>query len=117
APTEVIRDCPFGSTAIPRSSVTPEVIRSGRPSGNCCRQRWESPSTAAAKYIHPPSGDHAAAVHPAPAGPTGFPIVDPSKGRSLHGSQPLVSISTASIHCPLGASSEKCAIPSVDRGR
>ena len=55
---------------------------------------WYPLPVLAEKYIHFPSGDQAASVHCAGAGPTGFPGELPSNGINRQGSHPLKSIST-----------------------
>ena len=66
--------------------MTPKVTCSGVPSGKRCRQVWTPLPVLAEKYIHFPSGDQAASVHCAGAGPTGFPGELPSKGTNRQGS-------------------------------
>ena len=85
-PIEVTNERPSGANSIPSSSVTPKVTCSGVPSGKRCRQMWYPPPVLAEKYIHFPSGDQAASVHCAGAGPTGFPGELPSKGINRQGS-------------------------------
>ena len=82
-PTDVTIDRPSGAMARPTSSVGPNVICSGLPSGNRCRHRCETPLTKTLKYIQVPSGDHAAAMQ-APGGPTCVPGERPSNGVSRH---------------------------------
>ena len=65
----------------------------GFPSGKRCRQVWTPLPVSAEKYIHFPSGDQAASVHCAGAGPTGFPGELPSEGASRQGSHELKPIS------------------------
>ena len=62
-PTAVTSDRPSDAMLTPNSSPGPNVNCSGCPSGKRCRHRCEDPPTAALKYIHLPSGDHAVAVH------------------------------------------------------
>ena len=83
-PIDVTMDRPSGDSATPSSSSGPKVICSGAPSGNLWRHRCELPPTMAAKYIHRPSGDHAAETH-VPCGPTRRPAELPSNGTNRHG--------------------------------
>lgn len=110
-PIDVTNERPSGAKLIPSSCVTPKVTCSGVPSGNRCRQMWTPPAVLAVKYIHFPSGDQAASVHCADAGPTGLPESLPSMGTSRHGSQDRASISTTSTCVRSGESDERCAIP------
>ena len=87
---------------MPCSSVAPDVTCSGVPLGNCWRQMWKPPPVLTERYIHLPSGDHAASVHCERLGPTGPPDDDPSNGTSRHGRQPAMSISTTSTERPSG---------------
>src|SRR5260370_25612779 len=97
-PTLVITYLPSGVGAVPSSSVAPEVICSGVPSGNFCRQMWKLPDAVEEKYIHWPSGDHAALVHCPSFGPARLPVDEPSKGRIRHLSQAVPSISAITNH-------------------
>jgi len=84
--------------AIPSSSVSPEVICSGWPSGKRWRQVWKTPPALELKYIHSPWGDHPANVHDAPGGPTRFPWELSSNGTKRQGTKaPLSFISTSNI--------------------
>src|SRR5262245_9036158 len=71
---------------------------------------WVLPPVLVEKYIHFPSGDHAASVHCAGAGPTGLPSELPSNGTRRQGSHEL-SISTASSHFRSGDDAERWAMP------
>src|SRR5579862_496506 len=101
-PTAVTSDLPSGATAMPSSWLVPDVICCGTPSGNFSRQRWKPLPASAEKYIHLPSGDHAALVHLDGAGPTTRPCEPPLKGVRRQGSQPRLSISTTSTHLRSG---------------
>src|SRR5262245_36092311 len=102
--------------AMPSSSLGPEVICSGWPSGKRCLQVWKVPPALELKYIHLPSGGQAAKVQPASGGPTCRPAELPSKGTSLQGSHAARSISTTSAHLPSGEGYDRCAIPSLPAG-
>src|SRR5215467_12204447 len=94
-----MNEWPFGAIAMPSSSFGPEVICSGCPSGKCCRQIWKVPPALEFRYIHFPSGDHAAAVHPALAAPTCQPAELPSVGTSRQGGHTAPgACSTTSAH-------------------
>src|SRR5262249_14885297 len=111
APTAVTNERPSGAMAIPSSSVGPEVICSGCPSGKRCRQVWKTPPALELKYIHCPSSDHAANVHHAPGGPTGFAGELPSKGARRQGPKPPRSfISTTRTDLPSGDGYDRCAM-------
>src|SRR4030081_2573822 len=73
-------------------------------------------AVSALKYIHWPSGDHAASVHCDGIGPTGFPVEPRSNGINRHGSHEWMSISTESIHRPSGERYDRCAMPSGGGG-
>src|SRR5688500_14977452 len=99
----VTKDRPSGAIAMPSSDVGPEVTCSGVPLGKRCRQIWLSPTALDVKYIHFPSGDHAATVQPPPGGPTARPGELPSMGTRRQGSHKWsVSISTSRTHFPSG---------------
>lgn len=106
-----MKERPSGAIAMPSSSVGPDVICSGSPFGNRCRQMWKRPPALELMYIHFPSGDHAANVHPAPGGPTRRPCELPSMGTTRHGTHGAASISTTSAHLPSGDGYERCAMP------
>src|SRR6478736_10102818 len=110
-------DVPSGSTAMPCSSVAPDVTCSGVPFGNRWRQMWKPPPVLTERYIHLPSGDHAASVHCERLGPTGPPDEDPSNGTSRHGRQPAMSISTTSTERPSGDNAARWAMPLLSAGR
>src|SRR5690349_14223922 len=96
-PTAVTNERPSGAMAIPSSSVGPEVICSGCPSGKRCRQVWNAPLELELKYIHLPSGDQAAKWHEPSSGPIGLAGDLPSKGTRRQGPKPPpASISTTS---------------------
>src|SRR5262249_46033497 len=95
----------------PSSSVGPEVICSGSPSGKRCRQIWNIPPAFELKYIHFPSGDHAPKWHAASGGPTNFAGELPSKGTRRQGSNPLLAfISTISTEVRSGERYDRCAM-------
>ena len=103
SPTAVMNERPSAAMASPSSSVGPEVICSGRPSGKRCRQAWKAPPESEVKYIHSPSGDHAAKEHWPVGGPTCCPAELPSSGARRHRTRaPRSFISTRSIHLPSG---------------
>src|SRR6476660_4580483 len=77
---------------------------------------WVPFAVCAVKYIHLPSGDHAASVHCDGTGPTCRPVEPPSKGTNRHGSHECISISIASTHLPSGDRYERCAMPSGGGG-
>src|SRR6266481_48913 len=108
-PTLVITYLPSGVGAVPSSSVAPEVICSGVPSGNFCRQMWKLPDAVEEKYIHWPSGDHAAVVHCPSFGPARLPGDEPSKGTRRHGSHADPSISATSNHLRSGDNADRWA--------
>jgi hypothetical protein len=101
-------DFPSGATATPSSSAGAKVICSGFPSGapcpppfpHCCRHRCVLPSTLTLRYIHRPSGDHAAAVQ-APTGPTWTPAELPSIGATRQRCQACPGSSPRSAPDPL----------------
>src|SRR5579884_3322284 len=106
-----MNELPSGDMAIPSSSVGPEVICSGSPSGNRCLQVWKEPPSFELKYIHFPSSDHAAKWHDAFGGPTGFAGELPSKAISRQGPKPPLSfISTTRIDLRSGEGYERCAM-------
>src|SRR5262245_11646353 len=118
SPTAVINERPSGAMAMPSSSVGPEVICSGRPSEKRCRQMWNAPPALEFRYIHFPSGDHAAKVHPALGGPTCSPAVLPSIGTSLQGSHTMPGpCSTTRAHLPSGEGYDRCAMPRLPAGK
>src|SRR6185436_13842197 len=106
-----MKERPSGAMAIPSSSVGPDVICFGWPSGNRWLQVWEYPPALELRYIHFPSGDHAAKLQPAPGGPTWRPGELPSMGTSRQGIHGPFSISTTSAHLPSGEMYDRCAIP------
>src|SRR5579864_3670709 len=97
-----MKDLPSGAIAMPSSSPGPDVICSGRPSGNLCRQMWKKPPALELRYIHLPLGDQAAKVHPAADGPTSLPTELPLMGTNRHGSHTPRSISAISTQRPSG---------------
>ena len=114
-PTEVMSERPSAATASPSSSVVPPAVTcSGSPSGKRCRHTWNPSPVSAVKYIHRPSGAHAALVQRPGAGPTRRPDEPPAHGISRHGvNTPPSSISTMSTHCPSGERDDRCAIAST----
>src|SRR5262245_49850661 len=107
-PTDVMKERPSGAMASPSSSVGPEVICSGSPSGNRCRHVWKAPLKLELKDSHFPSGDQAAKVQAPPAGPTWCPTELPSSGATRQCTIPPRSfISTNSIHLPSGEGYER----------
>src|ERR1700722_75651 len=93
---EVIRELPSGAMAMPLSSLEPDVICSGCPSGKRCRHKCRRPDTWTPKYIHFPSGDQAAEVQ-APSGPTCRPGDPPEKGTTRQAWN-LSTISASKTH-------------------
>src|SRR5580704_656434 len=89
-PSDVIIERPSPSTAMPSSSVGPDVICSGWPLGKRWRHRWLCASVAAVKYIQEPSGDQPA-DRQAPSGPIGRGGDLASIEMSRHGAQPPLS--------------------------
>src|SRR5215472_7201273 len=102
-PTDVSKDLPSAAMLIPSSSVGPDVICSGCPSGNLCRQMWNLPPLFELIYTHFPSGDQAPAVQEESAGPTIRSVALPSNGTTRQGSiSPRFPMSTTSTHRPSG---------------
>src|SRR5712671_5663842 len=98
-----MNDRPSGATAIPSSSVGPDVI--------CSEAASVAPSAFDVPYIHAPSGAHAAKRQAASGGPTWRPRDVPLMGTSRHGiHSPLSVISAMSAHLPSADGYERCAI-------
>src|SRR6516162_8769880 len=106
-PADVTSECPSGATAMPSSSVGPNVICSGTPFGNRWRQMWNPSPASALKYIHRPSGAQPAYVQRPLVGPATSPPEFPSNGTTRHDRQPASSISETSTHLPFGDSQER----------
>src|SRR5262249_115128 len=113
-PSDVNSERPSRAMAMPSSSPGANVICSGAPSGNRCRQMCKRPLPFDEKYIHRPSGDHAADVH-CPSGPTRR-VTRPSIDTSRHGCQTGRTISATSTQAPSGDGYERWAMPCGDPG-